>query len=1673
MIIGLSLLTIVVVIAKTESQATNCTTGCLKCDRPNNKCLYCDNANLYIVENNQCIAVDYKGCMSYSVNGRCLQCQPNMYLDPKNNICMDVPKDNQISNCTSNSAVDKCSLCAKDYYLVENQCLPVPKLIDGCELYKPGFSEICLSCNKNYTISRDQKLCIKKDDPTTCLYYKSVQCKKCKDGYYQDKNYYLDNILVLNTTDSRENLKNWILGKATTGFSDCRKTNITNCDVFTDYKGCKTCKAGYILSEGNNCTPFPIEQIPNCVRYKSFSVCMECQQGMFLGANGCTPVVPITNCLQYNTTSNTTECILCKSDYYLSEKACVARTNKFNNQCAVFKTAADACDKCDETLGFQVTDDGLKCLERIPNCVVYEVSNTFATSLVCKTCIENYTFNTDKRICEKGTIPNCKVYSKGNICSECYPMYYISNQGCVLQPFIDNCSLYSPTAPKTCAKCKPGYFLFTRSNQCLTYTPILNCKTYASPTACSVCLEGFERMDNGLRCQQIDPTKNCLIVESSKCTKCKSTYLLDTGVCTKPIDYFNENCALNNIDGLISSAQYQCWYCKTGSIPISVKNLYMCTATASLAVANCGKFSKDNTGKFKCDRCKTGYYLDDGVCVTSCSETRVLHLATFSGSVSSGLQTFVSTNINQCLTSTITNCVTIAPSSIRSNYNTITTQREEYVCAQCATDFVPVVGYSGTTDQAGVVTASVPYGSTQFSMSSILDVYPKFDCKSKSLIEGTKNSDGLVANCEYYHYLEASTTSKVGCIKCVHGYSGEVVRAGFSPGIGYIISCTKITDCDDTVVYQGLSHTIEYLTHAKAPLELYYSCHKCNNGKFPVTFISVGYSSYTETDFQGVRRFIPYPIPYRLPALSTSYAFNNSPNNQPMTQCLTMAWNTFSTNSFTLNYPTYCGLFMVHADGTPSTSQYKQDGYWKGSTLSIYCTACQPGYKVSGNYAAYRIPFMIYDCAPIANCQSSTWFNFCSQCQSGYIYEYSTTNRTILFDSCTAFTADSNCYAAEAGKTVCSICKKGYFLNDDKQCHKVTIPYCNQDVNLVAQYSFNFATSNDFKNVYYGRMLNYFYTEAVGCNECVNATYAAFQITDDAYACMESSYIKADVLISASKFPSNCVNFSIDNSKNFVCKICKSGYIVSTGGFCYLDSVNGLKNCKTAINAENCDTCLDGFIFLNKVCVTGTINNCKDYLNSRDATSFFCSRCNDGYYAVNGIACLRGSIPNCKVYDSEKTCNTCNDGFKVATIKDTLTYCFKIPEELKCKSFNSDFQSVTMTCDKCNDGYVDTKDGNFPLSYCISFDQVPNCYEYDSQSVLTTSTLKCKKCRLNYYLSTSTFECLPRTKIDKQCNYIHISQDKCLRCRSGYFLAENFLDCIPFPSGIIGCQIYETMATCKLCKQGLYLLTNTTCAEVPLNETIPFCKYYNGNKKCVECGNGYYLDDGGCTPSNAKNCLKWKNSTACETCPSGMGFKKEDDNYNCANYTDTNCLIPNNTFPFPCQKCKLQYYPDESGACKYVVKVIDNCLYYLSIDKCMTCSPGFVLSIDKTLCSIDDLLAAQVDQNCEDNQLVSPAVCSVCQLGYFFDKNGTCSKCNVTNWESVATCNPDNSQEITMCSSGYYMNLTEGCSKNPIKNTTDSGITNGTNTTPTTSSAWRFESLILTLLFAVIYTWNG
>ena len=78
------------------------------------------------------------------------------------------------------------------------------------------------------------------------------------------------------------------------------------------------------------------------------------------------------------------------------------------------------------------------------------------------------------------------------------------------------------------------------------------------------------------------------------------------------------------------------------------------------------------------------------------------------------------------------------------------------------------------------------------------------------------------------------------------------------------------------------------------------------------------------------------------------------------------------------------------------------------------------------------------------------------------------------------------------------------------------------------------------------------------------------------------------------------------------------------------------------------------------------------------------------------------------------------------------------------------------------------------------------------------------------------------------------------------------------------------------------------------------CLYYSEPGNCNTCESDYYVQNNGCTQTTASNCLISKNSTACETCPDNYGFHEHSNKLDCKEFTDKNCIISGNIYPFQC-----------------------------------------------------------------------------------------------------------------------------------------------------------------------------
>lgn len=1702
-----------------------CTIGCLKCDMYNVICLYCDTNLNYTTYQGTCAFMNFPNCDQYTIDGMCITCQTGYYVDPVTNNCLQVPQTSIDQNCKYYNQLLACSFCKKDYYLTDNGCQPVTQPTAGCLIYVKNNPLLCTICETSYYLSSDQTTCFTKPSNATCMWYSNINCQQCQSGYYLDYNFYITALFDLTSWSATENFKLWSNNQLILQTPQCRATKIVNCAVFADFKTCTKCITGYVLSLTQNCVPFPTPGIPNCSIYRNLTTCMSCVPNYFLtNSSFCSFITPLANCSVYNSSASQSQCTLCISSYFLDNNGvCQPRTSIVQN-CVQYNFNLDSCAACNSTLNLQVTQDGGGCLPLIVNCVTYDTSTIASNFLTCMSCIPGQTFNSILRICQPGTLKNCQLYDKNNVCNLCQAGYFLSQGICFEQSSLPNCQILSRSSNNTCDICVANSFQFLMSNYCFVYNVILYCAVYYDQNTCFRCND-YYYLSQG-KCIQIPTNLNCIQYNANSCTKCLPAFFLNFGLCQSPFDYQLKNCIINNIDGIIATGQFQCISCIPNAVPLNLKNYYTCTNPngASWLTSNCLKYSYNKQGRIVCDRCAPNYYVYTGTCVQACPPGTILYLSQAQGFNTlgqNGNNNFTLTGINICDVSplTDTNCIVVIPGAVRALNSTLGTLSNNYVCAQCVTGAIKVVGdYSDVAFSGFDVSSISPNQTNTNTMSDIIDLFPGFTC----IIPNNNINTNInvftstpIPFCEYYHRPSAGIYC---CIKCVHGYSGRVFQSSVNANVGCLQGCSAISNCNANIFYKGLWQSLPAIIFSRSLLGMYFGCHACGSSMVPITIINftteTGFSQNTisGTAVAGLQKLIPQPSifatkvkpnwttqisvltntcpPYYYwccyngycrtipnPLSTVSYPssvciltdlnhFNwltnaytyvgggcnlvnnnlqllgppttffgtaadsrnslNSLSDATLTQCLTL-----NTAAFTYilgnNLPTAsnCLLYLANAMQYPiifNTGAANNDLL---NNYSVYCAACLPGFMPTYFYTTNMLPYFVYNCVQIPNCISGggTWANFCSRCNTGFVYQFNHTKLILNFTVCSAFNLDPNCYAVWSNNTsVCALCNVGYIFNPDKICDQMQIPFCT-DVQTFAPAYIQFNSLND---MYIAPLLLYFYPSMASCNTC-QQNYIALKTTVDTLICVTTNYIRTNTFISNTVFKTTkCLNFNMDSSGNYYCYTCIANYIAATNGNCYLALVPEHNNCLWAYNATTCDVCLKGFVFVRGICTKQAINLCSTYAMNKLLTNQVCTACIAGYYSgSNGTVCYQGTISNCLNYTSVTECAVCSAGYQLVLLANSATYCIPIPPELKCVTYDFNFQTGIMKCSQCLGGYVNSGQGLFPSNYCVNFTSVENCLKYDVKATLFKSSFNCTQCTTNYYLSNITFTCYPRSPIDPNCIYLLINEDKCILCSPGYYIGADFKTCITNPTGLAGCVIYQNITTCLNCSSSYYM-SGGNCVLIG-NATIANCSYYSAPSVCTSClPNFYLLSNGTCNRSIAANCSLNLNSTACAACLPGFGFAVTGNITNCAPFTDFNCLNSTTVAPFTCNQCANKYFADSAGICTSVSILVTNCISYQDDGVCAICSSNSILSIDKKICLTDTYSLFFTDPNCAQNVLMSTPICVACRFGYYFNVNRTCVTCG----NNCAVCDSLNIANCLICMSGYYMDYSGVCNPN-------------------------------------------
>jgi hypothetical protein len=1579
-----------------------CADGCLRCSQ-NDKCLACETWKNYYLNEGTCVRKSLNNCQMLSQTGDCLLCAPTFFYDLAVKACATVPTAFQIEKCDVYNSDLSCKYCANSYYFNSGKCVKVEKEIANCQHYDKA--NICLVCAPGYILSLkgDSCVAVSSSDPG-CATYRPIQCRSCVSTHIYNENLYAS--LALNSTSlSFERVLNeYLQSNSGSATSVCALKQIANCKSYLSANACTECVDGHYLESATKCTSYPKPSLDNCANYASESNCINCQQGFYLkGPTQCVPVVPVTNCTLYSTNSTVSKCVECEKQFYLATSGtCELRINSVNiTNCTNNSNTLDQCQTCIE--GYRTTDDGLKCLLWPANCFKADASSSASVAFSCIRCADLYFYDISTKSCKLGSIINCKTYENfTETCAECQNKYYLKENSCQLHSDIVNCDTYEQLAPNTCRFCKPTALAFIKQRVCSPVTAITGCRTYSSESVCAECDDGYYVLDS--TCKPIPKEQNCLRFSSvNKCVKCKPDFTLSVASCLPVFSYVVQHCEGTNLsNGDVAPLNAICSTCKEGSYPFSYKDHFMCVENNLLTIFTSTNLSNCRQVEFKssaysCKKCIYGKYMNNNNCVDTCPAGFILNVYTISGSsgqFSMSGELFCAQDISD------TSCRVMMANNQPEN---VSTNNE---CVVCNDGSYPLIDVN--TDSAVPMNKYNYLGNITTPISPVI-FYPTVASCIKSSDLVVLSGTSVVDKCDYYY----KTSGLRGCVKCQHGLAGTLED---SLAKGFIKSCSKMSSCDDTIFRSGLTKAINSLA----------SCHKCVElTKIPFIFVSAG-ATYTN-DALNIKSY------------DMNLANPKSVSSGGITvDCLNPTATIFTYKLS--NLPANCAIGLINIDATTKNNDDASKSTAVDRTkIGSFCVACAPGYKpgkaMDSANPAIVVKHLVPSCTAIPNCRASTWFNYCTQCQDGFVFAYMT-NTGVQYNNCVQYATDPFCFAADIENPLtftCKYCLKGYMKNADGFCIRRNPPKCKEG---------KFISKLIFPRIDFHTML-FLQPEGEGCIECETG-FTAVQLVSNNLICTQSSYVAANKFPDITAFIPNCKMYSVDSANKVYCSACKSEYVLDSSlSICYPNA--NLKNCLEGFSLTVCNKCNTGYVNVSGKCESRKILRCKAYVESRDSISQVCSQCEDGYY-LKRPDCVLGSVKNCKTYgDSADKCIACLPGFHMVYNLEKKPYCYPIDPVLNCKNFAiADFDQGVLTCTTCTTSqYVlSPPKANDTLSMCMPFQAIENCLEYQRGIQVAYSTFNCTKCLPEYFVKDNS--CQRRTVNITYCQEYDPLAELCLKCAEKFFIAADRSACLPYPAGVDGCRLYSGSSDCIGCKPNFYFnFTENRCLIVSSDKIVGSCKYYSRYAKCETCEAGFALSvNKTCEQVVAKDCVTYANKTSCATCDAGKGLKNETGIINCVPITDTYCSVYEPVFPFKCYECKEGYLLDSAGVCKAVSKVIKGCIAYEAEGICKRCQASLVL-VNKVSCETSTEIDKIRDANCADNLMDNTLACETCKGGYLFS-NGTCSECRTLGCHF---CNPNNQTQCIICKAGFYMD------KNGICNTALYGQAGESNKTNATSHA--------------------
>jgi hypothetical protein len=475
--------------------------------------LICTDCNSgFYLSGDSCLTQDVLHCLEYVVNQNvCSKCIDGYTL--KDNVCTkDTPIVNPIADCADQ--VDTvCRACKSGFYLLNNACVKQDVL--NCQLFVLNSPQ-CLICAQNYELSGNSCLPV----PDKCKSYNieatRIYCTDClinfyaEEGICKSQSMMFCDLFILNKNLCERCVSEFYPAN---GGASCEPQDLPNCSSYVDQQNvCSVCNVEAQLINGNCYIP-----PANCGTSELINgalSCVTCDKGFYASSGACADQ-NVAFCSIFQ--DNTNICTKCADGYQLINNGAACQGSVDVN-CATLNIDG-TCKICNPKY---YVNEGVCLLQDISGCGVYIDNEN-----VCQACADGYNFDFDG-VCQTIPDPNCFTQvPNSSLCQVCLPGFYISNGKCLTQN-VDQCASYE-TNLNVCLICNFGFYL-TPAKACETQN-VPNCLLHNdNENTCNICDFGFNP-SQGLCISTSQSDLNCAKYDSDVCLECKTGYYLNLNAC--------------------------------------------------------------------------------------------------------------------------------------------------------------------------------------------------------------------------------------------------------------------------------------------------------------------------------------------------------------------------------------------------------------------------------------------------------------------------------------------------------------------------------------------------------------------------------------------------------------------------------------------------------------------------------------------------------------------------------------------------------------------------------------------------------------------------------------------------------------------------------------------------------------------------------------------------------------------------------------------------------------------------------------------------------------------------------------------------------------------------------------------------------------------------------------